>query len=98
MRHRVPNPLVVTRKTCSMVVVLVALEAPSGLLTSEPTQPLVTGVAAVEMTVGDLDRSMVFYSTVLSFTKESERDQGGADYQELVDVPGAKARTVQMRL
>ena len=81
-----------------MVVVLVVLGAPFGLQASDPNLPLVTGVAAVEMTVGDLDRSMVFYSSVLSFTKESARDQSSADYQELVDVPGANARTVQMRL
>jgi catechol 2,3-dioxygenase-like lactoylglutathione lyase family enzyme len=81
-----------------MVVALVALGAPYGLRANEAKQPLVTAVAAVEMTVGDLDRSMAFYSTVLSFTKVSERDKGGANYQELLDLPGAKARTVQMRL
>jgi catechol 2,3-dioxygenase-like lactoylglutathione lyase family enzyme len=35
---------------------------------------------------------------VLSFTKVSERNQRDADYQELVDVPGAEARTVRLRL
>ena len=98
MRRRLTHQLVVSRKTWSTAAVLMVLFAPSGLRANEPKQPLVTGVAAVEMTVGDLDRSMAFYSTVLSFTKESERDHSGADYQELVDVPGARARTVQMRL
>jgi catechol 2,3-dioxygenase-like lactoylglutathione lyase family enzyme len=98
VQPRVKNQVVVTRTTCWTVVVLVALGAPSGLQAKEPTPPLVTGVAAVEMTVGDLDRSMAFYATVLSFTKVSEGDQSSAGYQELIDVPGAKARTVQMRL
>ena len=37
-----------------MGVALVALAAVSGLQANEPKQPIVTGVGAVEMTVGDV--------------------------------------------
>jgi len=50
------------------------------------------------MTVADMDRSVAFYSHVLSFRKISESHQEGADFQELEAVPGAEARLVRMRL
>jgi catechol 2,3-dioxygenase-like lactoylglutathione lyase family enzyme len=50
------------------------------------------------MTVADMDRAVAFYSNVLSFKKISARYEEGTDYQELENVPGAKARVVRMRL
>jgi catechol 2,3-dioxygenase-like lactoylglutathione lyase family enzyme len=50
------------------------------------------------MTVADLDRAVTFYSNVLSFKRTSERSEDSTDYQELENVPGAKARVVRMRL
>ena len=41
---------------------------------------LVTAVDAVGMTVADMDRSVDFYSQVLSFEKVSDTEVWGADY------------------
>jgi len=61
-------------------------------------QPLVTEVAAVGMTVADMDRSVLFYSHVLSFKKVSDNDQESADYGQIENVPDAKARIVRLKL
>jgi catechol 2,3-dioxygenase-like lactoylglutathione lyase family enzyme len=50
------------------------------------------------MTVADLDSSIAFYSNILSFAKISESTQDSTDYQQLENVPGAKARIVRLRL
>jgi len=64
----------------------------------EGKSPLVMGVAMVGMTVADMDRSVDFYSKVLSFKKISESYQESNEYRELENVPGAKARIVLLCL
>src|SRR5215831_6379820 len=61
-------------------------------------QPPVTEVAAVGMTVVDMDRSVLFYSHVLSFKKVSDSYQESADYGQIESVPDAKARIVRLKL
>ena len=96
-----PRQLVIWRTRPSIFFVLLAL-AVSVASEQRPGQevqgPPVTGVAAVGMTVADMDRAVAFYSNVLSFKKISARYEEGTDYQELENVPGAKARVVRMRL
>jgi catechol 2,3-dioxygenase-like lactoylglutathione lyase family enzyme len=50
------------------------------------------------MTVSDLDRSVEFYSKVLSFEKVSETEVDGLDYEHLDGVFGLRMRTARMRL
>jgi hypothetical protein len=61
-------------------------------------QPPVTELAAVGMTVADMDRSVLFYSKVLSFTKVSDIYQDSAEYGQIENLPGAKARIVRLKL
>jgi len=96
-----PRQLVIrrTRRSISLVLLLVDLSLASA---EQPGQEVRrqpgTGVATVGMTVADVDRAVAFYSNVLSFKKVSQKYEDGADYQELENVPGAKARVVRMRL
>jgi len=60
--------------------------------------PLVTGVDSIGMTVSDIDRSVEFYSKVLSFEKVSESEVDGSDYEHLEGVFGLRMRTARMRL
>ena len=60
--------------------------------------PLVTAVDSIGMTVSDLDRSVEFYSKVLSFEKVSETEVDGSDYEHLEGVFGLRMRTARMRL
>jgi len=65
---------------------------------SGQTQPSTHSVDSVIMTVSDIDRSVAFYSHVLSFEKVSEVEVASADYERLEGVFGLRVRVVRMRL
>jgi catechol 2,3-dioxygenase-like lactoylglutathione lyase family enzyme len=58
----------------------------------------VTRVAAVGMTVSDMDRSVDFFSRVLFFEKVSDVEIAGEDYEHLQGLFGIRMRVVQMKL
>jgi len=60
--------------------------------------PLVTEIAAVNMTVSDMERSIAFYSQVLDFQKISDDEVTGEVYEHLEGVFGLRMRVVHMRL
>lgn len=60
--------------------------------------PLVQAVRTVGMTVSDMDRSVQFYSTVLSFRIVSDVEVAGNELEHLSGVFGARVRVVRMRL
>ena len=55
-------------------------------------------VAAVGMTVSDMDRSVDFFSRVLSFERVSDVEVAGEDYEHLQGLFGIRMRVVQMKL
>jgi catechol 2,3-dioxygenase-like lactoylglutathione lyase family enzyme len=55
-------------------------------------------VGPVVMTVSDINRSVDFYSRVLTFQKISDRELSGREYDLLYGVPGAHVRTVDLKL
>src|SRR5246127_4169645 len=59
---------------------------------------LVEGVDAIGITVSDMDRSVDFYSRVLTFEKVSDTEVAGDDYEHLTGVFGLRMRIVRMRL
>jgi catechol 2,3-dioxygenase-like lactoylglutathione lyase family enzyme len=61
-------------------------------------QALVKSVDAVGMTVSDMDRSVEFFSKVLSFEKVSDIEVAGSEYERLQGVFGARMKIVRMRL
>jgi catechol 2,3-dioxygenase-like lactoylglutathione lyase family enzyme len=58
----------------------------------------VEGIDSIVMSVADIDRSVDFYTHVLSFEKLSDVEVAGADYERLEGVFGARARVIRMRL
>lgn len=64
----------------------------------QASEPLVTAVDSIGITVADLDRSVDFYSNVLSFEKVSETEVAGERYEHLTGVFGARVRIARMRL
>jgi catechol 2,3-dioxygenase-like lactoylglutathione lyase family enzyme len=58
----------------------------------------VTAVDSVGITVSDMDRAVAFYGDVLTFTKESEREVAGSEYEHLFGLFGMRLRVVRMRL
>lgn len=58
----------------------------------------VLGVAAIGMTVADMDRSVKFYEEVLSFRKVSDVEVAGEAYEHLEGVFGLRMRVVRLQL
>jgi catechol 2,3-dioxygenase-like lactoylglutathione lyase family enzyme len=61
-------------------------------------EPLVAAVDAVGLTVADADRSVEFFTNVLSFSKVSDVEVAGEVYERLQGVFGLRMRVVRMRL
>lgn len=60
--------------------------------------PLVRAVDAVAVTVSEMDRSVEFFTSVLTFEKVSDVEVAGSDYEHLQGVFGARIRVVRLRL
>jgi catechol 2,3-dioxygenase-like lactoylglutathione lyase family enzyme len=67
-------------------------------LAQAPQAPMVEAVEVVGMTVADMERSVRFYSSVLSFEKISDVEVAGSTYEQLQGVFGLRMRVVRMRL
>jgi len=65
---------------------------------SFPANGSVVAVDAVGMTVSDVDRSVEFFSKVLSFEKVSEVEVAGIEYERLQGLFGVRMRVVRMKL
>jgi catechol 2,3-dioxygenase-like lactoylglutathione lyase family enzyme len=74
---------------CSWLPVVFAQQTPG---------PGVDAVEAVGMTVADMERSIGFYSGVLSFEKVSDVEATRSAYEHLQGVFGLQMRAVRMRL
>jgi len=59
---------------------------------------LVHAVGSIGMTVGDMERSIVFYTRVLEFEKVSDIEVTGADRDPRPGVGGVRTRVVRLRL
>src|SRR6201987_43735 len=59
---------------------------------------LVDGVAAIGITVSDIDRAVDFYSKVLTFERVSDTEVAGDNYEHLEGVFGLRMRVVRMKL
>jgi catechol 2,3-dioxygenase-like lactoylglutathione lyase family enzyme len=77
-----------------VVGVLVAIYGPA----APAVAPLAQEVAAVGMTVSDMDRSIDFFSDVLTFRKVSDVEVAGGEHERLLGLFGVRMRVVRMRL
>ena len=59
---------------------------------------LITAVDSIGLTVSDLDRSLDFYTNVLSFQKVSEFEAHGTEFEHLQGVFGLRLRRARLRL
>jgi len=81
-----------------MIRRLVALAFVLGLVPGAEAQGLVRAVGPIGVTVGDMERSIAFYSRVLDFEKVSDVEVWGPDWERLQGVFGLRMRVVRMRL
>jgi catechol 2,3-dioxygenase-like lactoylglutathione lyase family enzyme len=68
------------------------------LARGQAAKPLVSAVAAVGMTVEDLDRSVEFYSRVLAFRKIRDVEVSGDPWEHLEGVFGLRIRIAWLQL
>src|SRR6201982_3917384 len=94
-----PNRLhhsVLTIWVLSLVLAVPQLFPQLALAQQKPA--LVEGVAALGITVSDMDRAVDFYSKVLTFEKVSDIEVAGENYEHLEGVFGLRMRVVRMKL
>ena len=65
---------------------------------SSAAAQMVKAVDAIGMTVADLDRSIEFFTKVLSFEKISDVEVHGAEYEKLQGVFGLRLRVARLKL
>src|SRR5438094_438808 len=65
---------------------------------SSPVGVKIRSIGTILITVGDMDRSLDFYSRVLTFEKVSDTELAGDDVEHLFGVLGARVRAVRMKL
>jgi len=70
----------------------------TGALAQMPQAPVVEAVEAMGMTVADMERAVLFYSSVLSFERVSDVEVTGGAYEHLQGIFGVRMRVVRMRL
>lgn len=80
----------------ALVVLLLTASRPGVSAASDPS--VVTAIDSVGLTVSDVDRSVDFFSKVLSFEKVSDVEVAGLDYERLQGLFGMRARVVRMKL
>lgn len=66
--------------------------------TAAPAPAVARSVDAAGMTVADMDRSLAFFTNVLTFEKVSDIEVSGAEYDRLQGLFGVRMRVVRMRL
>src|SRR5919109_854333 len=89
------------RKTTGDITIVFMLVLVLGLAQFLPAawpQALVKSVDALGMTVSDMDRSVEFFSKVLSFEKVSDIEVVGSEYDRLQGLFGARMKIVRMKL
>jgi catechol 2,3-dioxygenase-like lactoylglutathione lyase family enzyme len=92
--------MMMARPMLAGVLVLLAVGRGFPLERAPQAQPagLIQAVGAVGMTVGNMERSIAFYSDVLGFEKVWDVEVVGEDYERLQGVFGLRMRVVRMRL
>jgi catechol 2,3-dioxygenase-like lactoylglutathione lyase family enzyme len=78
--------------------ILAAFALALGMAAAAAAQPLVTAVDSVTIVVGDLDRSVAFYTEVLTFEKVREYEAAGEAWERLEGVFPVRLRGARMRL
>lgn len=85
------------RKVLLILLVLVGSIWPL-LPAAASNGPAVVALDSVGLTVSDMDRSVDFFSKVLSFEKISDTEVWGSDHERLAGLFGLRARIVRLKL
>src|SRR3989441_8149176 len=81
-----------------LVLIATFLAAPWRQVSATINSPVVAALDSVGLTVSDIDRSVDFFTKVLSFEKVSDVEVYGSGYERLQGLFGMRARIVRMKL
>lgn len=93
-----PTPTIRSRFLTALLALGLALAVLAPVAQAQAAAPVVKAVGPVGFTVGDIDREVEFYTTVLTFEKISDVEAWGSDYERLQSVFGLRMRVVRLRL
>jgi catechol 2,3-dioxygenase-like lactoylglutathione lyase family enzyme len=85
-------------RICLPVVLLFCLVAQLTKPLVGSDRPAVASLDSIGITVSDMDRSVDFFSRVLSFEKVYDTEIFGSEYEHLLGLFGVRARVVRMKL
>jgi len=77
---------------------VLGLGIPKGLAQQPQSNGVVKALGSIGMTVSEMDRSVHFFSKVLSFQMVSDTELAGSEYERLMGVFGLRIRVVHMKL
>jgi catechol 2,3-dioxygenase-like lactoylglutathione lyase family enzyme len=86
------------RRVVALALVLGLAVGARGLAVGAGAEGLVRAVGPIGMTVGDMERSIAFYSRVLDFEKVFDVEVWGPDWERLQGLFGLRMRVVRLRL
>ncbi len=86
------------RKPFAPLVALALWLALAPAAQAQTAPAVVTAVGSVSITVSDMDRSVAFFTGVLTFEKVSDAEVWGDDYEHLEGLFGLRMRVVRMKL
>jgi catechol 2,3-dioxygenase-like lactoylglutathione lyase family enzyme len=95
---RWPEPLRAACAAACLVVALLALAAGAAASSPSAGAARVRAVESIGLTVSDLDRSVKFFTEVLTFEKVSETEAAGDEYEHLEGLFGLRLRRARLRL
>jgi catechol 2,3-dioxygenase-like lactoylglutathione lyase family enzyme len=104
IRVRIRRPKMASTPRVVFAAALLLLAGGARIAAGQPAERRFAPAAAVDavesvgMTVHDMDRSVAFYTEVLAFTKISDQEVTGGEFERLQGVFGARARVVRLRL
>jgi catechol 2,3-dioxygenase-like lactoylglutathione lyase family enzyme len=81
-----------------VITLLVCLVTQLPHLLAASDLPAVASLDSISITVSDVDRSIDFFSKILSFEKVSDTEIFGSEYEHLQGLFGVRARVVRMKL
>lgn len=98
MQKVLPSSRTLAYAALTFYLMLGVCSIPQRAQTEVVNHPQIEGVTAIGMVVSDMDRSVGFYSDVLTFEKVSDVEVFGDDVEHLEGLFGVRMRVVRMRL
>ena len=86
------------RQVCLFIFCLLSLHLEGKIFSRSFEKPPIGAVVSFDLTVDNMDRSVEFYTKVLTFHKVADYKVSGEPYDTLYDLKGSRIRVVRLRL